>query len=300
MPIELLVNIDVENLDRAIEFYARAFDLQLGRQLSEDVVEMVGASAPIYLLAKSAGSFAAVGTSQRRDYSRHWTPVHLDLVVPDIGAAVQKAVASGARLESEIQTDNWGRIANMADPFGNGFCLIEFIGRGYDEIVITRTKGDATMAVKPIPEGYHTATPYLIVNNAAQAIDFYKRAFGATERMRMVAPSGEVAHAEIQIGDSPIMLADEMPGMPWRSPLALGGSPVSIMLYVEDVDALFRQAVEAGGKVEKPVQDQFYGDRSGTLTDPFGHVWNLSTHKEDVSPEEIRRRAEALFKQQGT
>jgi PhnB protein len=152
------------------------------------------------------------------------------------------------------------------------------------------------MAVKPIPDGYHTATPYLIIRNAGEAIKFYQRAFGATERMRLVAPSGEVAHAEIEIGDSTIMLADEMP--PWRSPQSLGGSPVSIMLYVEDVDRLFRQAVDAGGKVEKPVQDQFYGDRSGTLTDPFGHVWTLATHKEDVAPEEITRRAEALFKQQ--
>jgi PhnB protein len=156
------------------------------------------------------------------------------------------------------------------------------------------------MAAKPIPDGYHTATPYLIIRNATEAIEFYKRAFGATERMRMVAPSGEVAHAEIEIGDSPIMLADEMPGAPWRSPQSLGGSPVSLMLYVEDVDALFRQAVDAGGKVERAVQDQFYGDRSGTLIDPFGHVWTLATHKEDVSPEEITRRAEALFKKQGS
>ena len=134
MPIELLVNIDVDDLDRAIEFYASAFDLRLSRRLSINVVEMLGASAPIYLLAKPAGSFAAGSTSQRRDYARHWTPVHFDVVVPDVRAAVRKAETAGARLESEIQTHEWGRIAHMADPFGNGFCLIEFIGRGYDEI----------------------------------------------------------------------------------------------------------------------------------------------------------------------
>ena len=150
-----------------------------------------------------------------------------------------------------------------------------------------------TSRVKPIPEGYHTATPYLIVRDAARAIEFYKKAFGAKELMRMADPSGKIGHAEIKIGDSPIMLADEVPEMGHRSPESLGGSPVSILLYVEDVDAVFNQAVAAGAKVQRPVADQFYGDRTGGVTDPFGHVWYVATHIEDVSPEEMRKRAAA-------
>lgn len=150
-----------------------------------------------------------------------------------------------------------------------------------------------TTTVKPIPEGYHTVTPYLIVRNAARAIEFYKKAFGATELMRMAEPSGRIGHAEIRIGDSPIMLADEVPEMGFRSPESFGGSPVSILLYVEEVDAVFNQAVAAGAKVQRPVADQFYGDRTGGVTDPFGHIWYIATHKEDVSPEEMRKRAAA-------
>src|SRR4051794_11497009 len=146
------------------------------------------------------------------------------------------------------------------------------------------------MPVKPIPDGYHTVTPYLIVKDAAGALDFYKKAFGATELMRMTGPGGKVGHAEIRIGDSPIMLADEFPEMGFSSPQTLGGSPVGIVLYVPDVDALSSQAVAAGAKVVRPVQDQFYGDRSGTLSDPYGHVWTLSTHKEDLTPEQIEQR----------
>ena len=151
-------------------------------------------------------------------------------------------------------------------------------------------------ATKPIPEGYHSATPYLIVKGAAEAIDFYKRAFGATESFRMADPKGGIAHAEIKIGDSVIMLADEHPNMGYRGPRSLGGSAVSIMLYVTDVDGTFDRAVKAGAKAQRPVANQFYGDRSGTLEDPFGHIWTISTHVEDVAPEEMKRRAEAAFK----
>jgi PhnB protein len=154
------------------------------------------------------------------------------------------------------------------------------------------------MAVKPIPDGYHTATPYLIVEGAAGAIEFYKRAFGATELMRLADPSGKIGHAEIKIGDSPVMLADEFPEMGFRGPRSLGGSAVNLVLYVEDVDARFNQALAAGATAVRPVKDQFYGDRSGTLTDPFGHVWTLATHKEDVAPEEINRRFAESMKQQ--
>jgi PhnB protein len=152
------------------------------------------------------------------------------------------------------------------------------------------------MATKPIPDGYRTATPYLIVRGAAEAIEFYKRAFGATEMLRMADPQGRVGHAEIKIGDSVIMLADEHPAMGYRGPHSLGGSSVSILLYLEDVDAVFARAIKAGAKGKRPVMDQFYGDRSGTLEDPFGHLWTVATHVEDVPPEELQRRAEAAMK----
>jgi predicted enzyme related to lactoylglutathione lyase len=132
--VGLLANIDVDNLDKGIEFYRDAFDLRVGRRLGDKVVEMLGSTSPIYLIEKPAGSAAAVSTAQQRDYRRHWTPVHLDFVVADVYAAVQKAQATGALLEGDIHTHNWGHIALMADPFGNGFCLLQFLGRGYDEI----------------------------------------------------------------------------------------------------------------------------------------------------------------------
>ncbi len=147
--------------------------------------------------------------------------------------------------------------------------------------------------VRPIPEGYHTATPYLIVRGAAAALEFYTKAFGATESMRLQEPGGRVGHAEIMIGDSPIMLADEHPEIGARGPQALGGSPVSIVLYVEDVDAVVQRAVAAGAKVKRPVTDQFYGDRAGTVEDPFGHAWHIHTHTEDLTPEELAKRAKA-------
>lgn len=149
--------------------------------------------------------------------------------------------------------------------------------------------------VKPIPDGYHTATPYLFIKNAAKAIEFYRQAFGATELTRLATPDGKVAHAEIQIGDSRIMLTDEFPEWDTRSPQTIGGSAVSIMLYVEDVDTVVSRAVAAGARLSKPVQDQFYGDRNGSITDPFGHKWEIATHMEDVSPEETTKRAAALF-----
>ena len=136
-------------------------------------------------------------------------------------------------------------------------------------------------------------TPFLTVKDARAVVEFYKKAFGATELFRMAGPDGKIGHAEIKIGDSPIMLADEVPAMGHRSPHSLGGSPVSILLYVEDVDAVFDQAVAAGAKVARPVADQFYGDRTGGVTDPFGHAWYIATHKEDVSSEELQKRAAA-------
>ena len=156
------------------------------------------------------------------------------------------------------------------------------------------------MKTKYIPDGYHTATPYLIVTGAARALEFYKQAFGATEVVRMDGPGGKVMHAEIKIGDSHIMLADEFPEMGALSPQSIGGTPVSLMLYFEEADAVTARAVSAGAKVLRPVQDQFYGDRSGTLKDPFGHLRTLGTHKEDVPLEEIRRRFEVSQKQRNS
>ena len=146
--------------------------------------------------------------------------------------------------------------------------------------------------VKAIPDGYHSVTPYLIIKGAAAAIDFYKEAFGATELFRS-EHNGKVGHAEIKIGDSPIMLADEFPDLGHVGPKTLGGTPVGIMIYVDDVDAIYNQAIAKGGVEVKPLQDQFYGDRSGTFTDPFGHMWTVATHKEDVSPEEMDKRMAA-------
>jgi len=156
---------------------------------------------------------------------------------------------------------------------------------------------EVDMAIKPIPEGYHSITPYLIIKGAAGAIDYYKKVFGAKERMRMDGPGGTIGHAELEIGDSVIMLADESLEMGHRSPKTLGGSPVSIALYVENVDAVFKRGLDAGGKQVRPVENQFYGDRMGSLEDPFGHVWSVGTHVEDVAPAEMQRRAAEMAKQ---
>ncbi|HET6840389.1 MAG TPA: VOC family protein [Candidatus Angelobacter sp.] len=146
---------------------------------------------------------------------------------------------------------------------------------------------------RKIPEGYHNITPYLVVKGGAAAIDFYKKAFGATEIMRMPMPDGRVGHAELKIGDSVIMLADEFPDIEAVSPATLGNSPVGLLLYVDDPDATVNLAVSLGAKVKMPVKDQFYGDRNGTIEDPFGHKWTVAVHVEDVSPEEMQRRMKA-------
>jgi PhnB protein len=149
--------------------------------------------------------------------------------------------------------------------------------------------------VKPIPDGYHNLTPYLIVDGAAKAIDFYKKVFGATEKMRMPAPGGKVGHAELTLGDSMIMLADELPEMDHRGPHAYKGAAVSLMVYVQDVDATVKTALASGAKVIRPVENQFYGDRMGTIEDPFGHQWYVATHVEDVPQEELAKRAAAAM-----
>lgn len=149
------------------------------------------------------------------------------------------------------------------------------------------------MAVRAIPEGYEGVTPYLIVHDGAAALEFYAKGLGAEELMRMPTPEGRIAHAEMRIGKAIFMVADESPDFLAHSPKTLKGTPIGLVLYVEDVDALFHRAVAAGAKIERPLADQFYGDRSGTVEDPFGHKWTLSTHTEDLSPEEIEARAKA-------
>ncbi len=151
------------------------------------------------------------------------------------------------------------------------------------------------MATKPIPEGYHTLTPYLAVDNATEAIEFYKRAFGAKERVRMEAPGGKIGHAELEIGDSLVMLSDPFPQSSVRPPKELNGASASVFMYVEDVDAVVKQAVDAGATVTMEVADQFWGDRFGTVSDPFGHSWSIATHVEDLTPEEIAERGKAAM-----
>ena len=152
---------------------------------------------------------------------------------------------------------------------------------------------------KPIPQGFRSVTPYLTLNDAARALDFYKRAFGAQEVMRMDAPGGKIGHAEIKIGESMIMLADEMPSSGTRSPQSLGGTTAGIFLYVENADTVFNQAVSAGAKVEAPLADMFWGDRYGRLRDPFGHSWSVATHKEDVAPAEMSKRMQEAVAKMG-
>jgi PhnB protein len=151
------------------------------------------------------------------------------------------------------------------------------------------------MSVKAKPDGYHSVTPYLICKNAKAALDFYARALGAKERFKLVQPDGRVGHAEIEIGDSVLMIADEFPEMDILGPAKPGSVSVSIHVYVDDVDRQFKQALAAGGKEKQPLKDQFYGDRSGSFVDPFGHVWHLATHKEDVPPAEMERRTKEMF-----
>src|SRR5690606_15696101 len=148
------------------------------------------------------------------------------------------------------------------------------------------------MGVNAVPSGHHTVAPYLAIQNAIEALEFYKKAFGATEVYRLIMPDGRLGHAEIQLGASIIMLSDEFPEYGGKAPSTLGGSPVCIHLYVEDVDTFFQTALAAGAKERKPVMDQFYGDRSGQLEDPYGHLWWVATRKEDVSPEEMQRRVD--------
>ena len=156
------------------------------------------------------------------------------------------------------------------------------------------------MTTQPIPEGYHTLTTYLTMENAAEAIDYYKDVFGAKERIRMEAPDGKIGHAELEIGDSLLMLSDAFPGATSRPPTELGGTTAGAFMYVEDVDAVVKRAVESGATITMEIADQFWGDRFGSITDPFGHSWSIATHVEDVPPEEMAERAKAAMAEMGT
>lgn len=153
--------------------------------------------------------------------------------------------------------------------------------------------------VKPVPDGYHTVTPYLACADAAQAIAFYKKAFGAKELLRIPGPGGKIGHAELRIGDSRVMLADEYRDMDFLGPLSRGGSAVHLHIYMPNADKVVERVVEAGAKVVQPLEDKFYGDRTGSVQDPFGHVWHIATHVEDVPPRELRKRAEKMMKDRG-
>ena len=154
------------------------------------------------------------------------------------------------------------------------------------------------MSVPAIPPGYHSVTPYIIVDDAKAAIEFYKNAFGASEVLRLDSPDGKIAHAEVKIGDSHVMLADEHPEFGAVGPKTVGGSPVSLLIYCDDADAMFAQAIAAGATEKRPIQDQFYGDRSGVVEDPFGHSWSIATHKEDLTQEEVEARFARMMQQQ--
>jgi len=223
----------------------------------------------------------------------------IDLLA-DTNAQLLKACGIG---QSDYKgTNYWDRTSIVVDTKGTVSKVYEKVDpNGHEQTLLADIKQmqesnrskTMTTNVKPIPEGYHSVTPYLIMKNAGAAIEFYKNAFGAIELFRMPQPDGKIGHAEIKIGDSPIMLSDEHPEMQYLGPQTIGGTPVSLMIYVDDVDTVFKRAIDKGATETKAVQDQFYGDRSGSLVDPFGHIWHIATHTEDVSPEEMEKRAKA-------
>jgi len=232
------------------------------------------------------------------------SPVIVHLYVEDVDALAARVSAAGVPVTVEDR-DYGDRSGGFTDPFGHMWSISthkeDMTAEEYRKRQVAGPgQAGAAKTAKPVPEGFHTATPHLTVADGAKAIEFYQQAFGARENesMRFVDPDGRIAHAEIAVGNSPVMIAGEAPEYGRRSPESLGGSPVTLHLFAEDVDALARQAVAAGAKILLPVSDQFHGDRSGRLADPFGHVWIISTHIEDVSPEEIERRAAAFMKQQ--
>ncbi len=218
-------------------------------------------------------------------------------IEPGSSTKPESSIEPGSSTENESAAGAADESGSAQEMSASGGRLIRLTNKISDSQ--SNPKESETMAgkVKPIPDGYHSVTPYLVVRGAAKAIDYYRRAFGAKERVRMDGPGGKIAHAELDLGDSVIMLGDEDPGQGASSPQTIGGTAVHIFLYVEDVDATFQQAVKAGAKAVMPPTDMFWGDRYGKLTDPFGHSWGLATHTEDVSPEEMQKRMAQMYAQ---
>jgi len=240
------------------------------------------------------------------------SPVLMHVYVEDVDALAARVTAAGVPVTVE-QKDYGDRAGSFKDPFGHEWYIsthkVDMTPERYAELAAAgqlpgpgRELPKAARPAKPVPEGFHTVTPYLTVGDGAKAIEFYTKAFGARENpaMHFADPSGRIAHAELTVGDSKLMLNAASEEYKHFSPEMVGGSPVTIALYVDDVDALASRAVAAGAKVLRPVADQFYGDRSGRLQDPFGHVWIISTHIEDVSAEEMKKRMDAFADRQGT
>jgi len=278
-----------ERVDGVIEFLRQAFGAEetlrvagpQGRvahakvRLGDSILEMGEASGPFQPMASA-----------------------LHLYVPDVDAAYLKAISAGARTMFEPSDQDYGdRVGGVTDPFGNSWYLATYIG-GTQQTEPPQTKENPMpIEVKAGSGKYPPVSPYLCCKDAAGAVEFYKRAFGAIEVMRLAEPSGRIAHAEIKIGEGLIMLASEYPDMGVLSPETIGGSPVTIHVYVPDVDATMKQAVAAGAKQLRAPEDQFYGDRSGRLSDPFGHVWVISTHQHDMTAAEIEKRFADMMKQ---
>ncbi len=272
----------VRSAAEAIEFYKRAFGATELSRLSMPDGKIGHAEVQIgdsrVMLSDEFPENRALSPE-----SLGGTPTDIHLYVEDVDAWANRAIAAGAKVLVPVADQDYGeRHGRVEDPFGHRWGIS------------TPLKADRAKVVR---ESFHTAGPYLVVSDGAKAIEFYRAAFGAVETLRLTEPDGRVAHAEVMIGDSLIMLGDEAPQYGRHSPRSFGGTPVRIHLFVEDVDALATRAIAAGAKVLRPVQDQYYGDRSGQIEDPFGHVWTISSHVEDVSAQEIERRASAFMEQ---
>lgn len=276
----------VKGAVQAIEFYKHAFG-------ATEVMRLAQPDGRIGHAEIKIGDSIVMLSDEFPDYSHDslspqslgGSPVDIHFYVEDVDAWANRAIAAGAKALVPVADQDYGeRHGRLEDPFGHHWSIS------------TPLREERMNQVR---ETFYLATPYLIVDGGVKALEFYERVFGATELLRLANPDGTIAHAEVEIGDSVVMVADEAPEYGRRGPHALGGSPLMVHLYVEDVDAIAKQAVAGGAKVLRPVVDQFYGDRAGRIEDPFGHQWHIATHKEDVSPEEMRKRVEAFMRQQG-
>lgn len=301
----LTPGLTVPKIDEAIAFYEKA----LGAQ---KIMALNGPDGSIMHAEIKIGDSALMLGPENPEWGTKspatlgGSPASLMLYVEDVDAAFNRAVAAGAKAVMPVEDQFWGdRYGMLVDPYGHRWAIATHKEDLTSEQMVARAqmvfgggKGPmpaGTPAKSPIPAGYHSITPSLVVKDASAIIEFYKKALGATERHRMAGPDGRIMHAEVQIGDSILMLSDEFPEMGATSPATLGGSPVQIMIYVDNVDSAFDAAVQAGATIKQPVQDMFWGDRFGEITDPSGHPWGLATHKEDLTPEQIAERMKAQY-----